>query len=369
MPARATAAAAALLAVVPWAFAAAGAAKPPPHHGPQGSMVQAIHARLKALQEECEKNAKAWEPRAQVGEMCLRFGLPDIAARRLEEAIALRPERAQLYHLAGQAHFQLKHYERAIALWKKALELLPADTRPHSWIRQAQAARDDESQLAAAEEKLAENPSDPDALLARARILARRGKWKEAHADLAAVLKAAPDSRDALPLAAMANYRLGHLDQAIELWQRAVAANPQDEVSRVWLGRATELERIHDRLGVLEADIHKNPKSAEAWREAGQLYARLGKWQRAAVYLGEAVGLAPKDAAARKSYGLVLFRMGKMDEAVAQLEECVELEPENPTYSRSLENLKRMREVHKAMRKRGGWVPGSGMKGGGDSRR
>ena len=341
---------------------AGGAAKPPHGHaaGGHAATVQVIHNKIKALQAECDKDPKAWEPRAQLGQLCLQFGLTKIALKRLGEAIALKPDHAPLYHVAGQAHLQLKQYDKAIALWQKALELTPDDKRTASLIQEAEAARKDEARLAELEAALKKSPTDVEALLERARIRARRGQWKDALADLDALLNARPDHADAFPLAAMAHYRLGHLDEAVGLWERAVKANPKDPSSKMWLAEASKRKLAVDRLDVLTKQLRISPADAKLQREAGELYARLGKWRAAVVHLREAVRLAPKDAAARKTYGLALVRIGRMDEAVAELETCVKLEPKNPDYPRLLETIKRTRDMHRDLRKRGPGVPGHG---------
>jgi len=241
----------------PLAALAAESATVPPGHPPMPNPAHAdaakqIHEKVKALHAQCDQDPKALEPRLELANLYLRFGYADHAAKLLDEAVALRPDQVEAYQRAGLARFELKDYDKAIALWRKALELKPDDKQPEAWIAQAQRVKD-----------------------------------------------------------------------------------------------------AAERLAKLEADLAKSPDGGALHREAGELLARLGRWPEAAKHLAEAVRLLPKDPAVRRSYGIVLFRAGRMDEAIAELETCVKLEPTNTQSTQLLDSLKRMRDMHREMKKKG----------------
>ena len=352
---------------LPFLFIAclAGAAEGP-HGGAHAGATEQIHEKINALQAACEKDPKAWEPRFELGKLCLQFGLAKLAVNRLDEAVALKTDSVDLYGIAGKAHFQLGEHDKAIALWKNALKLDPTADAVREWLTQAETRKAEDRQLADYDAALKQNPTDAAALFGRGRIRLARKDLKGASEDLEAAAKADPANLDAAGLAAFAHFQLGHLDQAIDLWTRVVKANPADTKSKAWLERATKTKEVLDRLAAVREQLAKAPAAGPLHLEAGDLLARLGRWREALDHLAKAVALLPKDPIAHKTYGLVLLRVGDMDKAVQELDTCAKLDPSNTGYPRLLEEVRRMRNMHKEM-KGGGDVPSHGTSQKGDS--
>ncbi len=346
----------------------AGAAEtktPPsaPYHGPAASAadtVRGVHEQIKALKAECKEDPGAWLPRYQLGELYFRFGLVKRAAQRLDEALALKPDHLPSYRLAGEVHLRLKEYDKAIELWQKALELNPADQGPRAWIIRAKRTREENARLAELDARLKENPTDLDALLARARFRSERNDSKGALADLRLLLAAKPDSGEALGLAASAHYRLGHLDEAIHFWGRAVKADPKNKQYQERLAVAKQVKQIRADLTRIEADLRKRPDDGKLRSQAGELWIKLGNWRNAVRHLREAVRLLPEDAGVRKNYAVTLLQLGNMDEAVKELQKCVELDPKSPEYAKLLERIEELRNVHRSMKREGSPIPTDG---------
>jgi tetratricopeptide (TPR) repeat protein len=342
------------------------------HHGPAQAdlarATKAAHARIKALQEQCEANPKAWEPRFQLGALYLKFGLPKPALKYLEEAIALKPDSTQPYQLAGQIHLYNKEHDKAIRLWKKLLKAQPDAKGPSAWIAQAERQREEDKQLEKLDATLEKNPSDIDALLARARLRSGRSEWKEAIPDLETLLATKPEPHEVVRLAGLAYYRTGHLDKAIPLLKQAVASDAKDMECSLLLEKAQKIKTARDRLHKVEGQLRANPKDGKLYLEAAGLWAGLGRLREAAGRAAKAVELLPEDANARSQYAMALLRLGRMDEAIEQLETCVKLEPDDPNHARALDAAKRTRDMHKAMRDKRSPVPKHGASQGGDSR-
>jgi tetratricopeptide (TPR) repeat protein len=167
----------------------------------------------------------------------------------------------------------------------------------------------------------------------------------------------APENAKALALAAVAHYHLEDLDEAIGLWERAIEADPEDQVSKLWLRRATERKETLERLAAVEEQMAKAPADAALRLEAGKLAAGLRQWAQAVGYLAEATRLAPEDATIRQAYAMALLRTRKMDEAVVQLEACLKLDPDNDRLRRLLAKTRELRDMHKALKDQRPSVP------------
>ncbi len=326
------------------AIAAEAPSKEAPAHG---GLMAVIHKKIAELQAKCDADPKAWEPRYELAKLCVGFELAERAAKLIDEAIALKPDHAPIYVLAGDARLAQKDPAKAIAFWEQALKLQPGDAKVQARIAQARKLIEQNAQLAELNARLEKNPNDLDGLVARARLHAAREEWRDAVADTQAVLQAKPDHPEATDLGAQAFYRVGQYDDAIRLWKRAAKANPQRKDYAVWLEYAEKAKGAADSLERIEAKVRAAPDDGKLRVEAGELCAGLGKWSKAFEHLAKAVKLLPNDAAAHRAYGVLLFRLGRMDDAIAELEKCPKLDPANPEYPRLLAELKRMRDMHR----------------------
>jgi len=340
--------------------------------GPAGAPSEAmkrIHDKINALQAKCDEDAKAWQPRVELGELYLMFGYADRAAKRLDEALALKADDARVLQLAGEAHRQLKEPDKAIELWTKALELQPSDKRPEAWIAKVREQLKEDARLADLDARLKKNPSDPEALMARAQARTGREQWKEAVADLDALLAAKPNDPDAIDLSALAHYQIGDMDGAIRFWTRAGAVRPENvPLYKGWIERAQGIKKVQGSLVSVEEQLRASPADGKLHLQAGELHAKLGKWPKASQSFGEAVRLLPKDADAHRLYGIALFRVGLMDDAIREVETSVKLAPANADNARLLKSLREMRDMHRTMKQGGDSLPAHGMPRKGDSK-
>jgi len=341
-------------------------ATPPAKEAPaRTGFMAVIHKKIDELRAKCDADPKAWEPRVELAGLYVNFGLPDRAGKLIDEAIALKPDHAPTYTLAGDAQAGQKEYQKAIAFWQQALKLQPADAKVKARIDQARRLIEQDAQLAELNAKLQKEPRDLDALVARARLRVAREEWREAAADAQAVLEARPDHVEANDLGAQAFYQLRQYGAAIRLWKAAIKASPQRKDLPIRLEYAEKAKQAADTLERLEAQVRAAPADGKLRIQAGDVCVGLGRWADALDHLTHAVRLLPNDAAAHRAYGMLLFRLGRMDEAMAEIEKCPKLDPKNPEYARLLEDMKRMREAHKEMKKGGGAAPAQGAPHGG----
>jgi hypothetical protein len=163
------------------------------------------------------------------------------------------------------------------------------------WVPQAQPQQIAPLVLRFLEDSLTNDPSDLTAWEAKADAFNMLGRHAEALAAAENILERAPEHERALALAAAAHQRLGENDLAIQLGQRAIAANP-------WslLYRTTQTLLLVQKEAWEEARPH-----AEAWRR-----------------------LQPASVDARKAWIGCLLHDGKKADAEAELKIIKGLQPD-----------------------------------------
>lgn len=168
----------------------------------------------------------------------------------------------------------------------------------------------------------------------------------------------------------------GRVDEAIEIYLRALKLNGEDEEVHFNLGFAYALQgqkdnaikhysealkifpeyvEAHNNLGNLlldqrnyeeaikhfSASLQIMPENTSALNSFGRALAEQGRTGEAIVHFSEAVRLNPDYLEARCNLGNACLALGKIDEAIAQFSEALRL---NPNFPPALKGLGRARE-------------------------
>lgn len=261
------------------------------------------------------------------------------------------PARAQAYYEAGKHDLAIKDTDQAIALGYKTpdIRLLRAN------LFRRQGNRD--AAIKEAQLLVAENPKSDFALVAAARIFEALGKRAEAMAafdaaiavkpaayvylnraqsrqrfdvagrlaDLDAALKLEPDNVDVLAMKAGMLSRDGKHEEAIQLYDRALAKAPAP-VLYIVADRAVALSRA-GRMAEAEKAYAEIRSMAKTALELNNLCWTKGTagilLQSALDDCREALKLQPDSGAYLDSLGMVLLRLGKLDEALAAYDKAI----------------------------------------------
>lgn len=218
----------------------------------------------------------------------------------------------------------------------------------------------------------------PDPRLVEASRLFQAGRMAEAEGTARRLLAEQPDHADALHLAALASHHQGRGDEAILLFDRAVAARPNDGEIRnnygcmlMELGRpaaAAEmlqqalkirrgdfmalrnlgsvlraLGRLGDAARALRNAIELKPDFAEAHTTLATVLRDLGRPAEALSHAQRGAQLLPNAAPAHAALGMVLHELGRTTEAMSALRRAVQLDPNDAEARQNL------RIVHAAM--------------------
>ena len=168
----------------------------------------------------------------------------------------------------------------------------------------------------AAERALALDPNLAEAHLRLANYLCQTGRQHEAHEHLAAATALEPGNPLVLSIAAGIFARDGQLDQAIELQQHAVAADPLSLVNR---GNLVAFMTIAERLDEAEVEIRRLQELNADTPDLDSHHARLlildGRFEEALVL----AATMPEGAERRFAEAIAHHRLGNSAAADAAL--------------------------------------------------
>lgn len=156
------------------------------------------------------------------------------------------------------------------------------------------------------------------------------GNIAEARRLARTIVEARPDFGGAHYLLGLVALNQGQAKRATEHLTRAVAADPNQTVPRLALGRALEAQdNFNSAILHYRAILSQDADHAEANARLADLLGRLGRNKAEALeHARRAVEVAPRHAEALCTLGTLLHQEGKHAEAARMLERALELRPD-----------------------------------------
>jgi tetratricopeptide (TPR) repeat protein len=257
------------------------------------------------------------------------------AALEFYNAAQVMPKDAEPYYQLGRVYMAQQDLRRAVQSLKKATELNPAHAEAQLWLAGLMTATPDKNILEDAE-----------------------GRAK-------GVLAVTPDNPQALDTLAVAELRLGKLDDGVKHLEEAFAKAPKDVGAAVNLARMKAAQK--DLAGaeqVLKQLAADSPKSVSAALLLAHFYITGGRYAEGETQVRRALQLDSKNPDGlvvlaalqmnaghadqaeqtyrdlsslpgkeyRTAYALHLFRVGKRSEAVIEFEKILKQNPDNRDY-------------------------------------
>ncbi len=125
----------------------------------------------------------------------------------------------------------------------------------------------------------------------------------------------------------------GHLDQALQLYGRALALMPGNAVILGNIGAALQDQgRADAAVACLRQAVVSQPDHAQARYNLGNALAQQGDSKAAAMEYGRATELKPDLAEAHFNLGNILTDSGRFAEALARYQLALRLDPENGLF-------------------------------------
>src|SRR4029077_19964820 len=122
--------------------------------------------------------------------------------------------------------------------------------------------------------------------------------------------------------------REGKTDEAIGLFEKALAINPEHAVALQNLGNAYRQKKDWDAARkTLQHALALNPDDAEANYGLGMVYAQLNDTGQAYEYLQKAISARPAYPEALNNLGILYLRTGRPEAAKKSFAESIRVEP------------------------------------------
>ena len=261
----------------------------------------------------------------------------DEARAEYERAIALDPKMAEAFLNLGILLLDRAEYAAAVAPLNKAVELLPAQSRPRSLLAIAQErSGDPEGAARSFEGVLHLDPNDFAANRYLAELDLRRAKPAEAEARFRHALEIHPDAPEILQGLAR-SLETQNKPEAAEIYRKYVAANPGDSGARAHLIHMLVNTQEYDAaLAELDRADAGKPPTLDSLRLRADIQIGQKKFSDAIATLQQAIALAPRDAQLIGGQGRVYMQVRNFPAAEKQLKAALQIEPNNLVFWKDL---------------------------------
>jgi tetratricopeptide (TPR) repeat protein len=290
-----------------------------------------------AYEKLCELAPDMAEARARLGLIYFQQGKFEQAANALRQAIKLKPGLPNTDLLLAMALSELGRYKEAAPALEKGFKRVtdPALKRA-SGLRLARAYTglgQDDKAVEVALELTRLYPKDPEALYHAGRLFANY-----AYLSTVKLAEVAPDSLWLHLAAGEAYESQGRLDAAVREYKEVLSLQPNRpgvhyRIGRALLARAKQSTddavSEPEALKEFEQELRLDSTSANAAYEAGEIYRKSARFDRAAELFSQAVKYYPDFEEALVALGRTLVSLGKAEQALAPLGKAVALDAAN----------------------------------------
>jgi Flp pilus assembly protein TadD len=261
----------------------------------------------------------------------------DEARSEYERAIACDPKMPEAYLNLGILLLDKQQYAAAITPLTKAVELLPAQSRPRSLLAVAQdRSGDQEAAVRSFEGVLHLDPNDLTANRYLGDLDLRSGKSAEAEARFRHALEIRPDAPEILQGLAQ-SLEAQNKPEAADVYRKYLAVMPEDSVTRAHLIHLLlNAEEYDAALAELDRADAGKPPSLDSLRMRADIQIAQKKWADAVATLRQATALAPRDAQLIGGLGRVYLQKRDFPAAEKELKAALLLDGNNLVYWKDL---------------------------------
>lgn len=316
--------------------------------GPDRAELLQLHAEAYQALEQWEQAKQAlaravdWQPDAPApllewGRILLNQGERAAAEDLFDQALGLDNQLADAWFFKAEARRAAGDEARALTMYNRAIELAPGHdrallSRALLWARQGKYG----AAMADVQAVRARLPQLPEAAYLEAMLLVQRGDLKGSQAALqeaAATLDRIPD--DSLLwrgqrrwLAGLTAFGLGRFEQARDHLSEFVSDKPEHAAARKVLGATLlELGNAREAMYTLKPAAEQRAEDVELLRLLAVAQRQAGFAQAAVATLEQALQVAPETAALWLQQGLSLQAAGQIGAARQHLQQAVKLGP------------------------------------------
>ena len=261
---------------------------------------------------------------------------PDDARQEYERSIALDPKMPEAQLNLGVLLLE-RQPAAAVAVLRRAVELLPSESRPRYLLGLAQERSGDFSGAAesfAGATRL--DPKDLDSLTRLGQVLLRLGKSADAEGKFRAALELQPNSPEALQGLAQ-SLDQQKKPQAVDAYRNYLAAEPDDKAARLRLVHLlVEQQKYDEAVAETAKDNAGQPATVDDLKLRADIEINQKKLDEAITTLRRAIALAPNDAQLHGGLGRIYLEKRQFADAEKELKAALELDRNNLAYWKDL---------------------------------
>lgn len=169
------------------------------------------------------------------------------------------------------------------------------------------------------EERLKQNPNDPDAHYNIGLTFYQAGRYREAVAPLKRAIKQNPNDDGAHYVLGNTYDKLRQYKEAASQFREVVRLKPNDAAAQLNLGNAYAKSRQFDEAAkAYKAVVAATPNDFAAHYNLGLMYGRLNLIQEGIAELSKAIEIKPDYSEARYTLALVYHAVGDQAKAIEQ---------------------------------------------------
>jgi tetratricopeptide (TPR) repeat protein len=295
-----------------------------------------FEAAVIALQKVlAEKNDIAWA-HFQLGYAYTALKRPDEARAEYEKATALDPKMSEAYLNLGILLTETKPAD-AIAPLKRAVDLLPAQSRPRFLLGVAlERSGDIPAATESYESALRLDPSDAETQAHLGNLYLELKRYPDAETKFRAALALQPKSVPAL-LGLAKSLEAQNKPEATAAFRDYLAANPSDAGGRSHLiQQLLEQKKYDEALVELDREDAGKPPSLDSLRSRADILIAQKKWDDAIITIHKAIALAPNDAQLHGGLGRVYLQKRDFPNAEKEIRIALQLDRTNRSYLKDL---------------------------------
>ena len=261
---------------------------------------------------------------------------PDDARQEYERSIALDPKMPEAQLNLGVLLLE-RQPAAAVAALRRAVELLPSESRPRYLLGLAQERSGDFSGAAesfAGATRL--DPKDLDSLTRLGQVLLRLGKSADAEGKFRAALELQPNSPEALQGLAQ-SLDQQKKPQAVDAYRNYLVAEPDDKAARLRLVHLlVEQQKYDEAVAENAKDNAGQPATVDDLKLRADIEINQKKLDEAITTLRRAIALAPNDAQLHGGLGRIYLEKRQFADAEKELKAALELDRNNLAYWKDL---------------------------------
>jgi len=318
-------------------------------------------AAREAFQAALQADDRSSSARVGLARVLLLEGDMPQARSLLERAADLTPTDGSIYPLLARLYAQLGESElSARTEWLAKVHDTPLPPRDPVFDGMRRLAANshalasagkefaERGELPAAETHLrrvfAIRPGTPLELGNLATVLSRQGRHAEAMALFARGLAGNPDDVVLLSHQGLTQMGMGDVEGAEASLERAASLDPSYPQGQFNLGVLRFGQGRHrDAIARFERTIVLDPGLTDAFLNLGSAYAAIEEYEAALDPWERLRQIQPENASLVHNIALANARLGRLDLAIADFERVLELDPDNAASRRELERIKRSR--------------------------